>query len=174
MVVILACPKNPHFLHGEETVYLRLQKTPFKTQAAIEGFWCLATADIHGPRSIRDSGLATADRSMKFLGLFWVGERLQPPANDVQMSIRSAMLKPHLPAQRPDNAPCYLPWCGQAKAARRIGCPFCGKFPQLWCSVSSVCRIRWVPDQSLSHSHAQVDHIDVLRYADGHGNGSGT
>jgi len=37
-------------------------------------------------------GLSTADRGMKFLGPFWVGERQQPPANDVQMSIRSAML----------------------------------------------------------------------------------
>lgn len=37
-------------------------------------------------------GLATADRGMKFLGPFWIGERQQPPANDIQMSIRSAML----------------------------------------------------------------------------------
>jgi len=29
---------------------------------------------------------------MKFRGPFWVGERQQPPANNVQMSIRSAML----------------------------------------------------------------------------------
>lgn len=42
--------------------------------------------------SIGQGGLATADRGIKLLGPFWVGERQQPPANDVQMSMRSAML----------------------------------------------------------------------------------
>jgi hypothetical protein len=50
--------------------------------------------------------------------------------------------------------------------------PFCGKSPRLWFDASSVYRIRWVPDQWLSPSPAQVDHIDVLRYADCHESGS--
>lgn len=43
-------------------------------------------------RSIGRRGLVAAYCDMNFLGPFWVGERLQPPVNDVQMSIRSAML----------------------------------------------------------------------------------
>lgn len=41
-------------------------------------------ADVH-------TGLSPADRCRMYEGQFWVGERQQPHANDVQMSIRSAM-----------------------------------------------------------------------------------
>ena len=66
---------------------------PQKSRRLFNAFFDgIKEADIHAECSGRHIGLATADRGMEFLGPFLVGERQQPPANDVQMSIRSAML----------------------------------------------------------------------------------
>ena len=91
----------------------------------------------------------------------------RPPTTIRCRSVRRCSTHP--PVRRLSTALCYRPSYGLTKVARCGGSPSCGKSPQLWFGASSVSRIRWALDQSLSPSHAPVDHIDVLRYAGGLG-----